>query len=183
MNKNGTFPARYCMKISGRILSIEGNQNHSLLNSYIYYRSCLIDNIMDSSKALETSGNFRLKGYLDLETSFRVQGSLSLCIFDGCNHAHHSIKHCLTFTLFCLLILCLHQHRVKNRWCCSLIFFFFLDMSLRFVSVIISTRIGDSSRDKDVWIKQKTTTFVLWIKVKIKNQRWFSSESMSTDLW
>lgn len=104
--KNGTFPARFCMKISGRILSLEGNVNGSFLNSHIYYRSCLVDNIMDSTKSLETSGNFRLKGFLDPSSTFRVQGSMSLCTFDGCNHADRQYRitsMIIVVTLFNLL--------------------------------------------------------------------------------
>lgn len=94
------------MKISGRILSIEGNVNGSFVNSHIYYRSCLVDNIMDSTKSLETSGNFRLKGFLDPSSTFRVQGSMSLCTFDGCNHAHRQYQitsMIIVVTLFNLL--------------------------------------------------------------------------------
>ncbi|CAF4904975.1 unnamed protein product [Rotaria sp. Silwood1] len=58
VGKNGTFPVRFCVKISGRILSIDGNANASYLNTVIYYRTCVVDNIMESTKSLETSGNF-----------------------------------------------------------------------------------------------------------------------------
>lgn len=111
MGKNGTFPARFCMKISGRILSIDGNMNMSFLNSYIYYRSCLVDNIMDSTKSLETSGNFRLKGFLDRNTVFRVQGSMSLCAFDGCNVARRSTSSLFAILLSSLLILYIRCYR------------------------------------------------------------------------
>jgi hypothetical protein len=87
MGKNGTFPARFCVKITGRILSIEGDANASYLNTIIYYRTCVVDNIMESTKALETSGNFRLKGFQNLNGSIRLQGFMSLCSFDGCNNA------------------------------------------------------------------------------------------------
>ncbi len=89
MNKNGTFPARFCVKISGRILSIDDGANTSYLNTVIYYRTCVVDNIMESTKSLETSGNFRLKGFPDLNGSIRLRGSMSLCAFDGCNNARH----------------------------------------------------------------------------------------------
>ncbi|CAF4469808.1 unnamed protein product, partial [Rotaria magnacalcarata] len=53
----------------------------------LYYRTCVVDNIMESTKLLETSGNFRLKGLQDLNGSIRLQGSMSICSFDGCNKA------------------------------------------------------------------------------------------------
>ncbi|CAF3155150.1 unnamed protein product [Rotaria socialis] len=85
--KNGTFPARFCVKINGRVLSVDSDANASYLNTVIYYRTCVVDNIMESTKLLETSGNFRLKGFQDLNGSIRLQGSMSLCAFDGCNKA------------------------------------------------------------------------------------------------
>lgn len=87
MGKNGTFPARFCVKITGRVTSIDGDANASLLNTIIYYRTCVVDNIMDSTKSLESSGNFRLKGYQSMSGSIRVQGYMSLCTSDGCNRA------------------------------------------------------------------------------------------------
>lgn len=87
MGKNGTFPARFCVKITGRILGIDGHGNSSYLNTVIYYRTCVVDNIMESTKSLETSGNFRLKGFQDFNGSIRLRGYMSLCTFDGCNHA------------------------------------------------------------------------------------------------
>jgi len=89
MGKNGTFPARFCVKISGRVISIDGGANASFLNVVLYYRTCVVDNIMESTKSLETSGNFRLKGFPDFNGSIRLRGSLSLCTFDGCNHARN----------------------------------------------------------------------------------------------
>jgi hypothetical protein len=85
MGKNGTFPARFCVKISGRITSIDHGGNKSYLNTLIFYRTCVLDNIMDSTKLLETSGNFRLKGLPDVNSMIRLQGSMSLCTSDGCN--------------------------------------------------------------------------------------------------
>ncbi len=106
MKKNGTFPARFCVKINGRILSIEGGANASYLNTVIFYRTCVVDNIMDSTKALETTGNFRLKGFQDLNGSIRLQGSLSLCAFDGCNNAR--TVYSSLFTIFTGLLLTLY---------------------------------------------------------------------------
>lgn len=90
MNKTGTFPARFCVKIRGRILGIDGHGNSSYLNTDIYYRTCVVDNIMESTKSLETSGNFRLKGFPDFNGTIRLRGYMSLCTYDGCNHARNS---------------------------------------------------------------------------------------------
>ena len=103
MGKSGTFPARFCVKISGRILSIDGGDNASYLNSYIYYRTCVVDNIMESTKSLETSGNFRLKGFQNLTGSIRLQGSMSLCAFDGCNRGRNFYSSLLIINIGLLL--------------------------------------------------------------------------------
>jgi hypothetical protein len=42
---------------------------------------------MDSTKALETAGNFRLQGFQSMPGSIRLQGYMGLCTIDGCNHA------------------------------------------------------------------------------------------------
>ncbi|CAF0910114.1 unnamed protein product [Adineta steineri] len=91
VGKNGTFPARFCVKISGRILGIDDGGNNSFLNTIIYYRTCVVDNIMESTKSLESSGNFRLKNFPDMSGSIRLQGVMSLCAFDGCNSAQTHI--------------------------------------------------------------------------------------------
>ena len=75
------------MKISGRVLSVDDGGNASYRNMQLYYRTCVVDNIMESTKSLETSGNFRLKGLNSMPGSIRLQGFMSLCTFDGCNHA------------------------------------------------------------------------------------------------
>ncbi|CAF1592833.1 unnamed protein product [Adineta ricciae] len=87
VGKNGTFPARFCVKIVGRVTSVDSDANASYLNAIIYYRSCLVDNIMDSTKALESSGSFRLKGFQSMTGSIRLQGYMGLCSVDGCNRA------------------------------------------------------------------------------------------------
>ncbi|CAF1210321.1 unnamed protein product [Adineta steineri] len=92
VGKNGTFPARFCVKISGRILGIDDGGNNSFLNTIIYYRTCVVDNIMESTKSLESSGNFRLKNFPDMSGSIRLQGVMSLCAFDGCNSAQTHIS-------------------------------------------------------------------------------------------
>ena len=104
MGKNGTFPARFCVKISGRILGIDGGANSSYLNRVIYYRTCVVDNIMESTKSLETSGNFRLKGFQHLNGSIRLRGSMSLCTFDGCNKARILCAPLVTIILSLLFI-------------------------------------------------------------------------------
>lgn len=76
------------MKISGRVTSVDDGANVTYRNTYLYYRTCVVDNIMESTKSLETSGNFRLKGYNSMPGSIRLQGYMSLCTLDGCNHAH-----------------------------------------------------------------------------------------------
>ncbi|UJR26190.1 hypothetical protein I4U23_007533 [Adineta vaga] len=104
VGKNGTFPARFCVKISGRVLSIEGGGNISYLNTIIYYRTCVVDNIMESTKSLESSGNFRLKNFPSMIGSIRLQGTMSLCIYDGCNHGeNHYLS--LSIILICGLFL------------------------------------------------------------------------------
>ena len=103
MGKNGTFPARFCVKISGRVTSIDSGANASYLNTVIYYRTCVVENIMESTKLLETSGNFRLKGLQSMPGSIRLQGYMSLCTLDGCNHARTLYVSLLTFFLSLLL--------------------------------------------------------------------------------
>ncbi|CAF2092485.1 unnamed protein product [Rotaria magnacalcarata] len=87
LGKNGTFSARFCAKISGRVTSVDGGANASYLNSIFYYRTCIVDNIMESTKSMETSGSFRLKGFAGMPGSIRLQGYISLCTFDGCNRS------------------------------------------------------------------------------------------------
>jgi hypothetical protein len=84
-------------------LSIEGRGNSSYLNTVIYYRTCVVDNIMESTKSLETSGNFRLKGFRDINGSIRLQGFMSLCAFDGCNIAQTLYSSSLTIMTGLLL--------------------------------------------------------------------------------
>ncbi len=107
VNKNGTFPARFCVKITGRILSIDGGGNTSYLNTVIYYRTCVVDNIMESTKLLESSGNFRLKNFRDMNGTIRLQGVMSLCAFDGCNFGQnlYSSLSIIFISLCCLLCL------------------------------------------------------------------------------
>jgi hypothetical protein len=72
--------------MTGRVMSVDDGANASYLNTVIYYRSCVVENIMDSTKSLETTGNFRLKGLNSMPGSIRLQGFMALCTNDGCNH-------------------------------------------------------------------------------------------------
>jgi hypothetical protein len=85
--RNGVFPARFCVKISGIIVDIDKNVNRSLLHKRLYLRTCIIDNIMDSTRSLDSTGNFRLKNFNQIK-GVRMQGTISLCLHDGCNHAN-----------------------------------------------------------------------------------------------
>ncbi|CAF1094330.1 unnamed protein product [Rotaria sordida] len=105
VGKDGTFSARFCVKISGRVTSIDGGANASYLNTIFYYRTCIVDNIMESTKSLETSGSFRLKGFQDMSGSIRLQGHISLCTHDGCNHARTLCSSLLIIILDLLLII------------------------------------------------------------------------------
>ncbi len=84
--KNGLFPARFCVKISGIIVDVDRNVNRSLLHKRLYLRTCIIDNIMDSTRSLDSTGNFRLKNFHQIK-GVRMQGTITLCSHDGCNHA------------------------------------------------------------------------------------------------
>ena len=102
MGKNGTFLARFCVKISGRVTSIDDGANASYLNTFVYYRTCVVDNIMGSTRLLQTSGSFRLKNFQSMSGSIRLQGHISLCTIDGCNHAR-ALRLSLLFIIGLLL--------------------------------------------------------------------------------
>ncbi|CAF4139965.1 unnamed protein product [Adineta steineri] len=110
VGKNGTFPARFCVKISGRILGIDDGGNNSFLNTIIYYRTCVVDNIMESTKSLESSGNFRLKNFPDMSGSIRLQGVMSLCAFDGCNSAQTHISSLLIILTGMMFTIFVHHY-------------------------------------------------------------------------
>jgi hypothetical protein len=86
-------------------VSVDDYVNASYLNTVIYYRTCVVDNIMESTKSLETSGNFRLRGFQNLNGSIRLQGFMSLCSFDGCNNARTLYLSLSTIIIGLLLIL------------------------------------------------------------------------------
>jgi hypothetical protein len=85
--RNGLFPARFCVKISGIIVDVDRNVNRSLLHKRLYLRTCIIDNIMDSTRSSDSTGNFRLKNFNQIK-GVRMQGTITLCSHDGCNHAN-----------------------------------------------------------------------------------------------
>jgi hypothetical protein len=86
-DKNGLFPARFCAKISGIIVDIDKHLNRSLLHRHLYLRTCITDNIMDSTRSSDSTGNFRLKNFANINGGIRMQGTITLCSVDGCNHA------------------------------------------------------------------------------------------------
>lgn len=95
--RNGLFPARFCVKISGIIVDVDRNVNRSLLHKSIYLRTCITDNIMDSTRSSDSTGNFRLKNFNQIK-GVRMQGTITLCSQDGCNQANS-----LTFNLMTIL--------------------------------------------------------------------------------
>ena len=66
---------------------------------------------MESTKLLETSGNFLLKGLPEIDGIIRLQGSVSLCTIDGCNHARtlRQTQSTLTFIIAILVFLFFFQ--------------------------------------------------------------------------
>jgi hypothetical protein len=58
---------------------------------------------MDSTKLLETSGNFYLQGFQSMPGAIRLQGSISLCTLDGCNHAETLYSSLLIISISLLL--------------------------------------------------------------------------------
>ena len=103
--KNGLFPARFCVKISGVVVDVDRNVNRSLLRKSLFLRTCITDNIMDSTRSSDSTGNFRLKNFNHI-TGVRMQGTITLCSHDGCNHAKLLTKNfsIIRFCLFFLLI-------------------------------------------------------------------------------
>mgnify|MGYP001037484215 CR=1 FL=1 len=98
--RNGLFPARFCVKISGIIVDVDRNVNRSLINKNLFLRTCITDNIMDSSRSTDSTGNFRLKNFNDI-TGVRMQGTITLCSHDGCNQAKR-LNLNINFLLICL---------------------------------------------------------------------------------
>ncbi|CAF1162451.1 unnamed protein product [Adineta steineri] len=85
--RNGLFPARFCVKISGVIVDVDRHVNRSLLTKSLFLRTCIIDNIMDSTRSSDSTGNFRLKNFNQIK-GVRMQGTITVCSHDGCNQAN-----------------------------------------------------------------------------------------------
>lgn len=96
--KNGVFPARFCVKISGIVVDVDRNVNRSLLRRKLYLRTCIIDNIMDSTRSSDSTGNFRLKNFNQIK-GVRMQGTITLCSNDGCNQANQLRKNLMIILL------------------------------------------------------------------------------------
>ncbi|CAF1101027.1 unnamed protein product [Rotaria sordida] len=105
--RNGLFPARFCVKISGIIVDVDRNVNRSLLRKRLYLRTCITDNIMDSTRSSDSTGNFRLKNFNQIK-GVRMQGTITLCSHDGCNQAILLTVNSMTI-LFFLFILLIYQ--------------------------------------------------------------------------
>lgn len=88
--RSGFFPAKFCVKISGTVVDVDRNVNRSLLHKRLFLRTCIIDNIMDSSRSTDSTGNFRLKNFNQIK-GVRMQGTISVCAFDGCNQGRISL--------------------------------------------------------------------------------------------
>jgi len=86
--QNGLFPARFCVKISGLIADVDRNLNRSLIHQHLYLRTCITENIMESTRSLDSTGNFRLKNFAMMQGEIKLQGTISLCTADGCNNAN-----------------------------------------------------------------------------------------------
>lgn len=103
--KNGLFPARFCVKISGIVVDVDPEVNRSLIRKSLYLRTCIADNIMDSTRSSDSTGNFRLKNF-DQIKGVRMQGTITLCSNDGCNRAHRFHRTWTHFSfLFCTFFL------------------------------------------------------------------------------
>ena len=105
--RNGLFPARFCVKISGIIVDVDKNVNRSLIRKRLYLRTCITDNIMDSTRSLDSTGNFRLKNFNKIK-GVRMQGTITLCSNDGCNQGKILTRN-LFLTLFSLFFLLIYH--------------------------------------------------------------------------
>jgi hypothetical protein len=105
--KNGLFPARFCVKISGTIVDVDRNVNRSLIRKSIFLRTCITDNIMDSTRSSASTGNFRLKNFNQIK-GVRMQGTITLCSNDGCNQSN-ILANNLLLIIFSLLFLLIYH--------------------------------------------------------------------------
>ncbi len=102
--KNGLFPARFCAKISGIIVDIDQNLNRSLIHKNLYLRTCITENIMESTRSLDSTGHFRLKNFATIDGEIKMQGTITLCTTDGCNQANFQTMNIL-ITIFSFFFL------------------------------------------------------------------------------
>ncbi|CAF1066446.1 unnamed protein product [Rotaria sp. Silwood1] len=102
--KSGVFPARFCVKIFGTVVDVDRNVNRSLLHKSLYLRTCIIDNIMDSTRSSDSTGNFRLKNFNHIK-GVRMQGTITLCSHDGCNQATLLAVNLMTILVFLFFLL------------------------------------------------------------------------------
>ncbi|UJR33244.1 hypothetical protein I4U23_020699 [Adineta vaga] len=89
-DRNGLFPARFCVKISGIIVDVDTSLNRSLVHKPLYLRTCITENIMDSTRSLDSTGHFRLKNFAGIDGEIKMQGTITLCTTDGCNRTNFS---------------------------------------------------------------------------------------------
>ena len=100
--RNGLFPARFCVKISGVIVDVDRDVNRTLLRRRLYLRTCITDNILDSSRSSDSTGNFHLKNF-DQIKGVRMQGTIALCSNDGCNQMNRFEVNRIVIVLFLLI--------------------------------------------------------------------------------
>ena len=91
--RNGLFPARFCVKISGIIVDIDHELNRSLIHKNLFLRTCITENIMESTRSLDSTGNFRLRNFASIHGEIKMQGTITLCTLDGCNLASIPTSH------------------------------------------------------------------------------------------
>ena len=95
-DRKGLFPSRFCVKISGIVVDTDKNLNRSLIHKHLYLRTCITENIMESTRSLDSTGHFRLKNFATIQGEIKLQGTISLCTTDGCNNANLSAINILT---------------------------------------------------------------------------------------
>ena len=110
--RNGLFPARFCVKISGVIVDVDREVNRSLLQKSIFLRTCIADNIMDSTRSSDSTGNFRLKNFNQIK-GVRLQGTITVCSTDGCNQSRLSTRTSSILFFWPLFIVSVSQLKEK----------------------------------------------------------------------
>lgn len=110
--RSGLFPARFCVKISGVVVDVDRGVNQSLLHNSLFLRTCITENIMDSTRSLDSTGHFRLKNFGGIDGEIKMQGTITLCTIDGCNPASFLVQiDVWTVACFCLLLM---LHRING---------------------------------------------------------------------